>query len=166
MKSIFKVLKTFIYFLLVIVLFFNISSIVQKTVIKQDFPMSFGIGYCIVGSGSMEPTLKWGDFIVVKKKDHYKIDDIITFKQNGDSLPTTHRIVAFPTDKEKVITKGDANNVSDDPIDKNQIYGKVVFKIPLIGYLLVFLKNKIVICVLITIIFISLYLDFIPKKKG
>ena len=71
----------------------------------------------------MHGTIEVNDFIVVKVDSKYKVDDIITYK-NNDGLIITHRVVSV--DGDNVITKGDVNNDNDDPISKNNVIGKVI----------------------------------------
>ena len=79
-----------------------------------------------INTGSMEPTIRIGDVVKVKKQREYKVDDIITFKESNSYFDTyiTHRIVQIAGDK--IITKGDANYINDEAISKDQIIGKVV----------------------------------------
>ncbi|HBH46575.1 MAG TPA: signal peptidase I [Candidatus Jacksonbacteria bacterium] len=90
----------------------------------------------VVLSGSMEPTIKTGSIIIIKAAPDYKIDDIITFSQNPTDkrdISTTHRIVGIENNGFQ--TKGDANNAPDGSIiTKNQVQGKVIIKIPYLGY--------------------------------
>lgn len=78
-----------------------------------------------ITSGSMWPVLKEGDLIFIEKpeaKDNVSVGDIIVYKnENGF---TVHRVIRKLTDK--LVTKGDANNVDDSPIAYNQIEGKVL----------------------------------------
>ena len=56
-------------------------------------------------------------------------------------MAVTHRIISISGDE--VITKGDANNAPDDPITMSQIKGKVLFAIPLLGYLVDLIKTPV-----------------------
>ena len=96
---------------------------------------AFGIRTYKIGSGSMEPTLKVNDLIIIYEFREYEVGDIVTFNYNGDKI--THRIVSI--NDNEVITKGDANNTNDKPIKKEDIIGKVIYKfggINFISYLL------------------------------
>lgn len=108
-------------------------------------------GYIIV-SQSMVPTININDGIVVKRVDNdkYKVGDIISYVTNDSRFKgsvVTHRIVNKENDtisSSIYTTKGD-NNIS---VDANSVYtsminGKVLFRIPKIGYLYTFLSNPI-----------------------
>ena len=101
-----------------------------------------------VMSGSMNPTLKPGDLILVKQTDPatVKVNDIVTVKYETEVF--THRVFEkkFEDGVYLFKTKGDANE-DLDPIwlNASQIIGKTVFVIPLghlyspYGYTLSFL---------------------------
>jgi len=95
--------------------------------------------------GSMEPTIDVGSVIVISPAQKYNEKDIITFRE-GDSIPTTHRIVNRKVEKgEQIyITQGDANPTEDlAEIKKEQIMGKVDFSIPYLGYGVGFVKSSV-----------------------
>ncbi len=143
--------------LLCILLGFNLFSLYQRSVHQQQFPMAFGFGYAIVASGSMEPTLAWGDLVVVHHQKNYEVSDIITFKQSGDVRPTTHRIVSI--DKQTILTQGDANDSRDAPIAKNQIFGKAILTIPYVGYFIQFVSSPLGILSLFCLLFLNVFLS-------
>jgi hypothetical protein len=45
--------------------------------------------------------------------------------------------------QQMAITQGDANNTPDDPIQVSQIKGTVVFRLPIVGYLINMIKTPI-----------------------
>ena len=116
-----KVLKIIGQFILCLILIFfillNIFSMNNKSL--------FGFRIYRVISGSMQPALQIGDVIIVKKSNNYSERDIITYSNGLTTI--THRIIAINNDE--VITKGDANEVDDKPINKEQIVGKFFFRI-------------------------------------
>lgn len=108
-------------------------------------------GYIIV-SQSMVPTINVNDGIVVKRidNDNYNVGDIISYVTNDSRFKgavVTHRIVNKESDTVSssiYTTKGD-NNIS---VDANSVYtsminGKVLFRIPKVGYIYNFLSNPI-----------------------
>lgn len=104
-------------------------------------PRVLGAVPLTVLSGSMTPTLRPGDIVVVRPTPvaELRVGDVITFQPvSGDPSLTTHRIVqiiASDDDVQQVITRGDANNVDDDPIIPAQINGQVIYSVPFVGYL-------------------------------
>ncbi len=90
-----------------------------------------------------------GDIVIVWGRFTPKIGDIIIFKPNKESTaprPIVHRIVEIKENKNLVIeTKGDHNKeqlkqnnniykTDETEITQEQIIGKVIFKIPLLGW--------------------------------
>lgn len=87
----------------------------------------------IVRTGSMEPTIPVGSFIIVVPDNEYRLGDIVTFRQ-GENL-VTHRIIG--NENVQFQTKGDANSVSDTKLlDPSMIVGKLWYSIPGLGRLL------------------------------
>lgn len=88
----------------------------------EDYFELFGYSVFSVATGSMEPTIKQNDLIIVKQSDNYELGDIVTFKNENAYI--THRIVTI-NDK-SYVTKGDANNAKDVAITQDKIIGKVI----------------------------------------
>lgn len=130
-----------------------------------------GLKFLVVKSGSMEPVIKTGSFITVKKSPSYEIGNIINFK-NPTNLTetTTHRISNITineTNQTVYTTKGDANNAPDNKtITTDNINGKVVFTLPYLGYLVAFTQTGLGIVLLIIIpATIIVYEEFLNIKK-
>ena len=118
--------------------------------IHSDNPL---FGAYVIVSPSMVPTIKINDAIIIRRIDHdnYKIGDIITFSSNDTQykgLTVTHRIVdkevKIEGENSKYTTKGDNNYIADPaPVLTNDIYGRVLFKIPKIGYIQSYLSKPV-----------------------
>ena len=117
---------------------------------KGDFSSPKFNAYVVL-TGSMLPEIQVFDVVVTKKVDasELKEGDVITFA-SADSrfLGTiiTHRIIKKnpPTETTGYTfqTQGDNNNVADNAlVPENNIYGKVILKIPKLGYLQEFLAT-------------------------
>ena len=147
-----KVIYRVYVVVILIVILINIFSI---------FHLSFfGFRLYRIGSGSMEPYLSINDYILVKKQTNYDINDVITYKTDKDEC-VTHRVVNLEDDK--IITKGDANNTQDNPINKDSIIGKVVVKFGVIGFIM-YLFSKPLSWILLFIIGFLITTLF-PNKK-
>lgn len=118
-----KVLTAFLYIVIALVLLFNICS-------RFNIPF-LGFRVFRVGSGSMSPYLEVNNIIVVKSNKTYKINDVVTYINDGNYI--THRIISISN--EGIITKGDANNTEDALITKDDIVGKVVLRFKFLGYI-------------------------------
>lgn len=157
MKLLVNGLKNLVIALLVLVLGFNLYSLYQRNINNSRFPMVLGYGYAVVASGSMEPTLSKGDLVIVRQESAYEKGNIITFIQAGDQRTTTHRIVEV--EDGRFVTQGDANNLVDESIVAEQIFGKVVLTLPLIGYLIQSASTPLGLLVIIALFLLMFYLD-------
>ena len=108
-------------------------------------------GAYVIVSPSMVPTINVNDGVVVQRvveENSLKVGDVITFSSRDldyEGLTVTHRIVGkqiIQSGEFVYRTKGDNNNVEDSSLVRfSDIYGKVVMKIPMIGYVYNFLTN-------------------------
>lgn len=89
---------------------------------NRNYLSFFGYSFFKVATGSMAPAINENDVILVKENASYNINDVITYKENDAYI--THRVISVGLDY--VVTKGDANNTSDDPIKKENIIGVVI----------------------------------------
>ena len=131
----------------------------------------------VVLTGSMLPEIQVYDVVITKKinASDLKEGDIITFA-SADSrfLNTiiTHRIIKKNYDADSKTytfqTKGDNNNVADSAlVPQNNIYGKVILKVPKLGYLQEFLASDggWIIVILIPCLTVISY-DIVKLAKG
>lgn len=121
-------------------------------------------GYIII-TESMVPTIKVNDAVLVKRSEsnELNIGDIITFKsidERYDGLVVTHRIVGsqnISTGDLVYRTKGDNNKLEDMAVvPEENIFGRVILKIPKLGYVKDFLNKPIgfILCIIIPIVMI------------
>jgi signal peptidase len=136
--------KVLLAILIAIVAFLIVVASIMcwdKFVNKSPAPSVFGYAGLIVTTGSMSGTIEEGDMVVIKQTDDYKIGDIVTYIREGESTPTTHRIVNY--DGELYVTKGDANNAEDlVHISADEILGEVVTTIPHVGLFFTWVSSE------------------------
>ncbi len=141
----------------------------------------FGLTPYSVLSGSMESVYPTGSLIYVVKTDpeKLKVGDAITFKMDNGTT-ATHRIVELVADEEnrsiiRFRTKGDENKIVDGPpVEFEDVIGKPVFCIPLLGYLATYILHPPgkYICITVSIalilieIIISILIDDTDKNKA
>ena len=124
----------------------------------------FGNYVLRVTTGSMEPSLHVGDYILVKKTDVNKLqkDDVISFYSEESGIKgelVTHRIVKVNTDG-SFITMGDANPMADSlPVRAEQIVGKYSGKTRFFKWVNSFadMKKLIALFVILPLTLIALY---------
>lgn len=119
-------------------------------------------GYTVI-SGSMEPTLKVGDYIIVKSKPFEQVQDkeIISFKQ--ENVLVTHRVMQHVGDK--LQTRGDANNVNDlVEVTADDYVGSYQFRIPQLGRLMIWLQDPLIYSIVMAVIALRIAVMLILKK--
>lgn len=162
MKKILIVIKDIIFALLAMLVIYGIIGNISATS-EAVFNTVRYSNYTVL-TGSMEPSISPGDYITVRKVDvnSLKVGDIITFKM-GDSI-ITHMIKSI--EGEQIITKGTANNVVDDPITKEDVLGKYLFKISKMGYVMSYLSTPSGLILIVGIVAILVFWDLSdPNKK-
>ena len=139
MKKFLKILKEIvIYVLIVVILIYAIPKILSYS-LKVEHPMA------AITSSSMWPALKQGDLVLIKgvDKEELGIGDVVVY--SNEKGFTIHRIVKL--NEKTLITKGDANNVNDNPIKYEQVVGRIVefrdkpLRIPYVGLISVLISK-------------------------
>jgi len=121
--------------------------------------------FLLVQGTSMLPTIEPGSFVITKQKESYEVDDVVSYSTSitgpfgGRNI--VHRIIE-KTD-EGFIIKGD-NNKRPDPgiVSPDVIRGEVVLFTPFLGYVLLIMRNPLVMGVFAIVM---LLFQFRKKKK-
>lgn len=118
------ILRIVLCVLVGVLLVYNVYMLIAKLAFKQQMPTFLGFASAAVVSGSMEPTINTGDFIITLKRDDYEVGEVVMFLEGG--VYTTHRIVEETEDGFR--TMGDNNEGSLDPwtVREENIVGEVV----------------------------------------
>lgn len=165
--------KSFLYavlsLMLIMSILFGIYFVDLLTNVKsgnQKFPI---FGSYVILTKSMIPTINVNDAVLVKRSEleEFDIGDIITFSSidvANSGMTITHRIVGKQKDTEGNLafrTKGDNNSRDDNAyVPYNNIYGKVILKMPKLGYVQNFISKPLGLIIGIFIpIFIVLFVD-------
>lgn len=122
-----SILNVLLCAILIPIILINLVLILRGYLHPEELPGIFGIKPAVVLSGSMEPTIKIGDLILVHSVDSasLKKGDVVCYLYSGKAV--THRILEITQDAEgriQYVTQGDANNVRDDQaVRPEQIQG-------------------------------------------
>ena len=139
LKRVLKImLETGIYVGIVVGILWGVPNLLSKN-LGTEYPIA------AITSGSMWPVLKQNDIVLIKAvpKETLAVGDIVVW-QNERGF-TIHRITKLDTDT--LVTKGDANFTSDDPIAYSDIVGRTVMfgkkplRIPFLGAVSVLGRN-------------------------
>lgn len=155
-----KTIKKVFFALFLLMSLSYLYIVVSPKIFKNFYP--FGIKTAIVLTGSMEPTLNIDDFVILRElKGRVNVNDIVSYKRPDEKNEVLHRVVSV--DKNIVITKGDANNKEDDPIDVMQITGVYVRKVKYLGKIIAFFTKPLGVSFTVTLFLIILL--FPTSKK-
>ena len=110
----------------------------------------FGVGLfpfqpSVIISGSMRPLLDIGDIVIVAKvpAEVIQLGDVIQYRRSAE-MNIMHRVIKVTTagGTKYFITKGDANDSADaDPVNPQNVVGKIVLTVPKLGWVSIFVKN-------------------------
>lgn len=144
------------------VMFILLAGIVLITYL----PGVIGFKSYRVLSASMEPEYHVGSLVYVKQVDVDSINtgDVITFHISESNL-VTHRVVEKDSIRKGFITKGDANEVNDGGlVTYDSVVGKVMFDIPLLGYVSSFMSSLYGKCLVIGVLIVMMALEILYNR--
>ena len=115
-----------------------------KIVLNTEYPI------VVVSSESMVPTLNVGDLLILKGVDpkDIKVGDIIVFRATwlpSSEPPVVHRVIEIENRSGTLYfyTKGDNNRFQDpEPAPAQNVIGVVIFVIPRIGLVSLWLRQS------------------------
>jgi len=140
-KEIFKKVAGWVIYIGVLIVLIWLTPKVMSLALDSEYPMAS------ITSSSMWPTLQRGDLVLIKgvsSADDIEIGDIIIYR-NPKGF-TIHRVIEKKL--ETLVTKGDANNITDSPIEYKDIVGKALtykeklIRIPYLGNISLLFKDK------------------------
>lgn len=175
-----EILKSDYVKLAIMLLIFAISTFAfwygLKAGLRAEYPL------CGVASGSMEPTLKVGDIIIVQGLNPEKInaapapdgDIIVFYRPKGGAPDPSDLIVHRAIDKTSrgnityFKTKGDANFGSDSwEVPEDHLIGRVVsLRVPMTGFITFLMRTPAGILVILPML-VVIIIDWIhfPREK-
>lgn len=89
------------------------------------YPILTGGKIYQIQTGSMEPAIKTGSYVLIRPSEELKTGQVVMFDQVGYPVPIVHRIVAINAGGKMLTTRGDANGTEDASIDRSQVRGIV-----------------------------------------
>ena len=136
--------------LITVVIIIGAYYMYQVKIQKKDYANLFGYSLFEVATGSMKPTIQIGDVVIVKITKDVNENDIIVYIDGDDII--THRLVE--KNENNIVTRGDANNSEDKPIQENMIIGQVIKIVPQLGTWQNILSSPEVLALIIVLIII------------
>ena len=162
---IYKIVKAFIYLIVILLLIVIISQKVTNNKLALG-----GVRVFTVISGSMKGEYDIGDILIIKETEEkdLKVGDNITYlgkKNSLKNLVITHKLIRIEEkDGNKYYTtKGVANEVEDPSITYEQIYGKVIYKTVILSFLSRIMLNKVAYYLLFFVIGIMISIEIVSS---
>ena len=163
-----KVLLNLIYAIIMICVLYNVIFFINTTISKKEYFKLYGISLFCMKSDLMEDDIQKNDLVIVKEvkesnTNELQDGDIIAYELNGKVR--INKINHL--EQEGYVTKSNKNYYQDiEKISINQIIGKKVINIPLLGLLLNILQSPIAdIFTLIFLIIIFYYNRYMFRKQ-
>lgn len=152
-KGIGMAVRIFFAVIAVLLVVYIVYMLIARYAMGIEVPTVFGMGGAVVSSGSMEPELSVGDYVITVRQDSYEVGDVIMF-YSADGVCTTHRIVEIVDGAFR--TKGDANNAADVLlVSADAVIGEVVAAVPGVGTVIGFLQTPAGLCIVLAVIAIA-----------
>lgn len=89
------------------------------------YPIAMGGKIYQIETGSMEPTIKTGSYVLIRPIEEPKVGQVVMFDEAGSAVPIVHRVVSVNAGGKTLTTRGDANGADDASIDRSQVRGIV-----------------------------------------
>lgn len=159
-KIIFALPRKILGLILILMILYNVINTVYG-IFNKKLELQIGETKIYVAEDkTMLPTIKLNDLILAKQctPEELNLEDIIIFDENG--IIKVQRITKIQGlgEKTNYTTKGDNNYYNNNVIIKyEQIKGKFVKRIPLLGFIIKILESKVT-TIFIVIILILLFL--------
>ncbi|MEE0706170.1 MAG: signal peptidase I [Adlercreutzia sp.] len=119
-----------------------LSAVVALALSATILPRIMGLQAYAIVSGSMEPNLPVGSLVYAEPyaPESLAPGEVAVFWRKGDVI--VHRVEENRTEKQDLITRGDANDGIDaHPAQYEDVVGRVVSDIPYIGYFIMALAS-------------------------
>lgn len=148
-----------------------LAGLVATALAVALVPAVTGTRAVTIDRASMQAVLPVGSLAYVTQQDRYGIHDVVTYQWNGKTV--THEIVAIHPNPQTAAldgtwfrTQGTSNaEVDENPLNREDILGKVVYHTPYVGTALKVLGTPVV-QVFLALLALGLYLLSSAKKKG
>ena len=169
-KKIFNFFDILYYLIVGFLIIICVSVIIQQHFERDKIPNIFGYKLFMINKDYMHETLEEGDLVITKNIDPMKlnVNDLVAFR-NSQNLVTIHEIIDIDKNSEnsRFIMKTLDNEVSFNKyVSSERIEGIICLKIPILGKIILFLIEPVVLLIIIAIILIIGYLLYLKAKKS
>lgn len=126
-----------------VILIFLCGALLLLILAAAVVPRLIGCTPYAISSDSMSPILRRGDLVFVREVgfDALEGDEIVVFHTETGLI--THRIYSMDMEKRTLRTKADASVYLDVlSVEEEDLVGRVIYKLPLLGYVSLFLGGE------------------------
>lgn len=123
-----KVISYVVSFLCILLCLYITIEVISANTHNRP-PRIFNLSVSYVPTGSMEPTISAGEYVLFKKAtfDSVDVDDIIVYYNKEEAKYIIHRVIEKNEALQIITTKGDNNSVADQiEVTPGMIYGKYI----------------------------------------
>lgn len=164
-----QIVKKLLKVIIIICVIYNIIFVLHKTVSKKEYIKVFGISAFRMETQSMQGDIGKNDLVITKQTDTKKLQegDIIAYQINGKIR--INKIIK--NQNGKITTKSNKNyNPDIETITEEQIIGKKIITIPIIGIILKIIQAKlttfIIFIILVLMLFYNRYIQNQKRKRA
>ena len=159
-KKVIRILKTTVSAIWWLLLVGGLALVVTLIAahMRGDVPRIFGYSLINIVSGSMEPEIEKGAYILIEEvePEEIKKDDIICFYSTDPNIygyPNTHQVIEEPYVQDGeyyYVTKGTANLLPDtEPARGSRLIGRYVTKLDALSSFLEFISTNMLIVIVL-----------------
>lgn len=164
-----KIILKIGYIFLVCCILLNVLFLVNMTIKKSEYFNLFGISLFSMETNLMEPEISKNSLIITRAYENnaIEVNDNIAYIVNGKIR--INKVIRIESIDGKIVYHTKSNNnyyVDSETISKNEIIGKVINHIPVLGILPKILQSKITtVCICIFLVIKFIYNRKVYKNK-
>lgn len=160
-----QIVKKLLKAIIIVCVIYNIIFVLYKTVFQKEYIQVFGISTFRMETESMQEDIEKNDLVITKKMGVKELQegDIIAYQINGKIR--INKIIE--NQNGKITTKSNKNyNPDIETITEEQIIGKKVIAIPIIGIILKIIQAKLTTFIIFVILLLKLlYNRYIQNQR-
>ena len=190
-KLIFSIIGYVVSFLCLILCIYIVTEVLVANKNKRP-PRVFNLSISYIPTGSMEPTIHQGSYILFSKTNYnsVKIDDIVVYYSSEESKYIIHRVIGIVKDGELIndsryesyydfdedlsfnhlICKGDANALADKvDVTKDILYGRYITELKFMQLFSGGINSNVIFIIILLIFFVVIGMQIsqiILKQKA
>ena len=166
-----KIIIKILYIFIILCVIYNIIFLVNTIIKKTDYFNLLGISLFSMETNLMEPEITKDSLVITREYNSYdeiEINDNIAYIVNGKIRINKVLDIENEAGSGKIVYKTKSNNnyfIDKEKITSNQVIGKVINNIPVLGILLKILQSRITTIFIIILLIIKIIYNKKMKKR-